>query len=768
MKKYDFNSDWVYKGMNITLPHDSMITEARRKDAESGGGCAYFVGGVYEYEKTFTAPLEWAEKDISLQFEGVYRNAKVYVNGVEAGGAAYGYIPFFVTLTNLKYGEENTVKVVADNSKQPNSRWYSGGGIYRPVWLWECEKEGLTCECIKITTLSYAPAQIKVQSIDGAKVEIIDNGKVIASGEGAEIKIDIPEAMLWSDESPYLYSCRVSVGKDMAEEKFGIRKMEWSNKGLFVNGQETLLRGGCIHHDNGILGAATYEESEWRRVRLLKEAGYNALRISHNPASTAILEACDYYGMYVIDEMWDMWYSLKSKYDYAKDFMANYKKDIEAVVNRDFNHPSVIMYSIGNEVSEPSSSKGVELAKEMIGLFHILDSSRPVTAGMNLMIISRAAKGNAVYTEDGEGGANADAEKMQGMNSLMFNMITNIIGSSMNKAANSKKADEITTPVLDALDIAGYNYASGRYPLEGKAHPERIIFGSETFPQDLYKNWKMVKKYPYLIGDFMWTAWDYLGESGAGAWAYSADGKGFQKPYPWLLADMGAMDILGNSNGELFWAQAVWGLLEQPKMAVRPVNHPGVRPVKSSWRGTNAIPCWSWSKCEGNKAIVEVYFDCAYAELYLNNKKIGKKKAKECRVIFKTKYQSGKLEAVCFDHSGKELGRCTLSTINANEINVSFEKKEAYSGEILYVPVHIGDGDEVQGNSDRMLTVTVDGGELLGFGSANPRTEERYHTGSFTTYYGRAQAIVRAGNSGNVKVKVSDGEKEGIDEIAIK
>ena len=749
--KISFNDNWLYDGNIISVPHDAMITANRHAKAPSGGGCAYFEGGIYTYEKVFTVPAEWEGKRIQLQFEGVYRNTKVYLNGTEVGGAAYGYIPFFVDLTDKITVGDNTLKVVADNSAQPNSRWYTGGGIYRPVWLWVGEKNGIAPESVKITTVSYNPAKIHVEAPEGSAIEILDGETVVVAGCDCEIS----DAKLWSAETPYLYTCRVTRNGDVAEEKFGIRKIEWSNKGLFINGRETLLRGGCVHHDNGILGAATYTESEWRRVKMLKEAGYNALRISHNPASKAMLEACDYYGLYVMDETWDMWYNRKNKADYGLDFMTNYKSDIRAMVARDFNHPCVIMYSIGNEVSEPATEKGVALAKEMVALIHELDAFRPVTGGFNLMILSRSAAGKGVYSEDGEGRDESNEQKMAGMNSLVFNMITNMVGTSMNKGANSKKADAITSPVLDALDIAGYNYASGRYPLEGTAHPDRVVFGSETFPQDIAKNWAMVKKYPYLVGDFMWTAWDYLGEAGGGAWAYTPDGKGFQKPYPWLLADMGAMDILGNPNGELFWAQAVWGLLDAPKIAVQPVNHPGIRPAKSSWRGTNALPSWSWNGCEGNKAVVEVYFDCAKVELVLNGKLLGKAKVKDCRAVFKTKYVPGKLEAVAYDVSGREVARSVLETAKAAQIHVQPEKQSVVPGEIVYIPVTIGDGKNVECNADRKLTVKVEGGELLAFGSANPRTEERFHSGSYTTYYGAALAIVRA--NGSCTITVSDG-----------
>ena len=770
MKKTAFNTDWLCNGQPVTLPHDAMIHETRDAKSPGGSGHAYFPGGVYTYEKTFTVDAAQAGKPMLLHFEGAYRNSTVTVNSKEAGKCAYGYIPFTVDVTDLVQEGENTVSVRVDNSQLPNSRWYSGSGIYRPIWLLTSEEDHIAFEGVKVDTVSLSPAKIRVRTeIMGSgdvAVEIRDaNGKPVAEGQGADETLDIRNAQLWSAETPYLYTAHVTLkkdGKPVDEEtvSFGIRQITWSNKGLFVNGQKTLLRGGCIHHDNGILGAATCDESEWRRAKLLKEAGFNALRVSHNPASRALLEACDALGLYVMDETWDMWYNHKTQYDYASDFSANWKDDLTKLVSRDYNHPSVIMYSIGNEVSEPASEKGVALAKEMVDLLHQLDPSRAATGGINLMILTRSAKGNAIYKEDGSGrGDDKKQQGMAGMSSTMFNLITSMVGTGMNKGANSAKADQITTPVLDALDIAGYNYASGRYKMEGKKHPDRVVVGSETFPQDIYKNWQMVKELPYLVGDFMWTAWDYLGECGIGAWAYTPDGKGFDKPYPWLLGDVGALDILGTPNGEMFLAQCAWGLLDAPKIAVQPINHPGVKPAKSVWRGTNAIPSWSWQGCEGRKAVVEVYSDAASVALELNGQRTKQQKPKGGKAVFKIAYQPGTLTAINYDANGHAVSRSELKTAEKPVLTVAPEKATANPGEILYIPITVQDKHGVvESNADRKVSVTVEGGELLAFGSAAPRTEERYDSGSFTTYYGRAMAVVRAGSSGKVTVAAKGGE----------
>ena len=541
---------------------------------------------------------------------------------------------------------------------------------------------------------------------------------------------------------------------DEATEKFGIRKITWSKKGLFINGKETLLRGGCVHHDNGVIGAASLPESEWRRVRILKEQGFNAIRVSHNPASTAMLEACDYYGMYVMDETFDMWYVRKTKYDYGNDFKECWKSDVKAMVERDYNHPSVIMYSIGNEVSEPGKPDGVEQGKEIINFIKSIDSSRAVTGGMNLMIMGNYAKGKGQYDNvDKAQSASAAYDEKAKNASLFFNMMATFIGPGMNKAGNSDKVDKLTTPILDALDIAGYNYANGRYPMEATKHPDRVVVGSETFPYELGKNWDMVKKYPYLVGDFMWTAWDYIGEAGLGAWSYTG-GMPFNRPYPWVLGGAGVIDILGNPDASAGFAKAVWHITEKPVIGVRPVNHPGVRVSKSVWRGTNAMESWSWKGCEGNKAEVEVFADAYQVELLLNGKSLGRKKIKDYKAMFKTKYSSGQLTAISYDSNGNMIEKSSLKSAVKSKICISPEKDKYEIGDIAYININIQDSEGiVESNADETLKVMVEGGELLGFGSANPCTKEDFTKGEYTTYYGKSQAVIRK-TSDKCQIKV--------------
>lgn len=787
MQVINFNQDWILtkedqNPQKVTLPYDAMIHENRVPNTAGGSGHGYFPGGIYEFTKQFDVPADWKGKCISFLFEGVYKNAAVYINGIEAYFRPNGYVPFVVPADEyLNYGQINEIKVIADNHDLPNSRWYTGSGIYRPVSLLIADQSHILWEGVQITTLSYQNPQIHIHTnvTDGdVSVEILDKGSVIATAIGTDVDIHLPGALLWDEDQPYLYDCHVTLTKDgvvvdEVTEHFGIRMITWSNKGLFVNGKETLLRGGCVHHDNGILGAVSFAKSEERRVRIMKEAGFNAIRSAHNLCSKAMLDACDKYGVYLMDETFDTWYMGKNPYDYHLYFDEWWKEDTKAMVLRDFNHPSVILYSIGNEVAEPCEEKGVDIGREQVEFIHSLDTSRPVTCGTNLMIVARAADGNGIYQDadtNNEKQKNASQMEVKGNASLMFNTIATFIGTGMNKAANSDKADKINSPFLDCLDIAGYNYASGRYPLDGKKHPDRVIFGSETFPQDIGKNWEMVKKYPYLVGDFMWAGWDYLGESGIGAWSYNG-GLPFARPYPWVLAGSGVIDITGVPDASCRYAATVWGQTSAPVIGVKPVNHPGERATKSVWRGTNAIESWSWNQCEGNKAEVEVYADADHAELFLNGKRIGRKKLKMFKAIFKTRYQSGALEAVTYNNAGQEIGRQRLTSATAPyHIAVRPEEDVIAKEDIVYVNIHIeGTNDIIESNYDRDLTITADGGELLAFGSSIPCTAQSYDSHTFCTYHGRLQAVIRATDADSIKVRVTgEGITEGTAEIRVK
>lgn len=757
MKKKLFCEEWLFGQTGnskkvISLPHDAMQEQGRRADAPSGRGEAFFLGGSYLYEKKIWAPKEWKEQDIILEFEGVYPGATVFLNQKEIGSCKYGYTLFRVPLEGLTYNEYNDLRVEVDNKNVPDSRWYSGAGIYRPVWLWSGDKKHIEPDGIRVTTISYDPAEILVE-VDHTKasfkdedirIEIFYQGSKVTESIGSTACITIPDAYLWDAESPNMYQCVVSLkeeGKllDQQSVSFGIRKIEWSNQGLTINGKNVLLKGGCVHHDNGILGARSFAKSEWRRIKRLKENGFNAIRSSHNPLCRSALEACDILGIYVMDELWDMWNVSKSANDYAKNFMDNYEGDIKSIVAKDYNHPSVIMYSIGNEVSEPATQEGVELAASIKEKLKKLDTTRPMTAGINLTILLMSSMQRSTGGDD-------NIPNVENMDSTAYNKMVSEFGSRMLSAAATDGADKVSSPILDLLDIAGYNYASSRYEIEGEKHPDRIIVGSETYTYDLAENWEKVEKYPYVIGDFMWTAWDYLGEAGIGAWSYEPEDMGFDKAYPWLLAEAGVFDILGNDKADAGMAAVVWGQRTRPYIGVSPVNHPGVIPSKAIWRGSNALPYWSYQGCDGNAAEIEVYSAAYEVELFINEKSVKREKTQYCKAVFQTQYEAGELKVIAYNQDGTVHSQSSLVSADEHmQIRILPEDDSVKRGDILYIDISLtGRNGEVECNRDTLLQVEVEGGELLAFGSANPKTEENFLAGEYTTYYGRSQAVIKA------------------------
>lgn len=765
MKKQLWNTDWIFQAEGdeptpVTLPHDAMQAVGRAPGAPSGQGGAYYLGGRYIYEKKFTLTEQEAAGTVQFLFDGVYRNAVVSVNGQETARIPYGYRPFTADGTGLVHPGENVIRVEVDDREKPDSRWYSGAGIYRSVWLLTEGKTHIAPHGVKISTLSIDPPTVKVEvSHTGgdAEVEIWDGETMLTRAEGDHVELSLPGAKLWSAEEPNLYRCRVALRQDggivdETEVDFGIRALRYDNTGFYVNGRRTLLRGGCLHHDNGILGACSIPEAEERRLSILKRAGFNAIRCSHNPASADLLDVCDRMGIYVMEELWDMWYQRKNKCDYGADFRENWADDVRAVVERDFSHPSVIMYSIGNEVTEPHNEEGVQMGREIVDLFHQLDQTRPTTIGLNMALLAMSAMGAGLYD-------NVDAPPQNqppAANSTVFN---ETVSRNDNLVMASRKPEvaSLAAPVLDAVDIAGYNYGAPRYTLDKEEYPGRVVVGSETFPHQLAATWKVMEGCPHVIGDFMWTAWDYIGECGIGAWAHTPDALEFSKPYPWKLADAGAFDLIGTPTGEALWASAVWN--RETSIGVRPVPWPMEALARGAWRGTNAVPSWSWRGCEGKEATVEVYTPWSAVELFLNGVSLGQKAADEMRAMFTLPYQPGALEAVAFDESGAERARTRLETTQGKlSWTIGCETEVLRPGQVAFFPVSLrGENGMVECNADASLELWVAGGRLLGFGSAEPRTEAEFTTGRYPSYYGRALAVVEVGSGNWVELKLYSG-----------
>lgn len=768
---FNFNDNWKFKKENgsfktVSLPHDAMLCEKRDFNCHNGKQSGYFPGGKYTYEKTVEFTEEDLSKIIKLFFEGVYQNCKIYVNDSFAGSHKYGYTEFEMDITDFAECGENTIRVEVDNSLEPNCRWYSGSGIYRSVWL-KIMKRDLSQP--KIITKSTSPAVIEIDADSECTVEIYENDTLIASGQSGEFEIE--NAKLWSAETPYLYKCVCRYDDEFTETMFGIRRLEWNSKnGLTINGKRVLLRGGCIHHDNGVLGACGFADAEERRVRILKQAGYNAIRSAHNPMSRAMLDACDRLGMYVMDECFDGWYTPKNYHDYSRYFDSEWKSDLRSMVNKDFNHPCVIMYSVGNEISETATQKGVDCCKELVDYMHTLDNSRPVTAGVNVLLNVYANLGLGVYKEKGTYKAEPLPPKSKNYKekktgSTFFNAMAQKLGGLMFFMSKGKKGDDACKGAAEQLDVIGLNYAGSRIEEDVNKYPSRLMVASETMVTDLPYNWERVKKYPQMLGDFVWASWDYLGEAIVGDWTYYS-----YKGLP-LLAGSGTIDITGKITAEAYYQQVIWGLRKEPYICVRPLNHIGEMPRKSAWRFTNAIESWTWHGYEGKKAVVEVFSDADSIRLELNGKTIEQKKLNKYKTLFNVPYENGTITAVALDKSGREVSRYSLRSGGAEtKLTAIPDKKnlKADGQSLCFIPIEFTDTNgNLKPYMEQSVTVKVEGAATLqGLGSALCKTDESYLCDTFNTFRGRALAVVRAGNeSGKVNITISS---EGVPPVNIK
>ena len=778
----------------VTLPHDAMIGETRTPDAPSGAHGAYFPGGTYLYSKTWAAPSDAGERQWRLFFEGVYGDATIRLNGEEVGRNVSGYREFTVPLERVIAGADNLIEVDVDNSTQPNSRWYSGSGIYRRVWLEDVTAIHLPYGGVGFRTVALGdPATVEViidlvPAAAGAEVTVrLDDDSVTVSQVSAvvthtrtTVTLDVPAPRLWSDHSPHLYTAVVGLVVDGAvvdEQQFrvGLRTIELDpHRGLLINGESTILRGGCVHHDSGPLGAATFRGAEYRRARILKANGFNAIRSAHTPMSRDLLDACDELGLYVLDELTDVWYNPKTEFDLAPSFDAIWPDDARAMVAKDRNHPSVIMYSIGNENTETRTPKGVETAREMRAFVRSLDPDRPVTAAVNFLLNLIAG---------GKGGAPSAApaptatpnKRPSAVTSTAANILADRLNSIMQLVARAPGTDKATRDVIATLDVASYNYAWGRYKGDAKRHPERVIVGSESLPGDIARLWPIVEKLPNVIGDFAWTSWDYLGEAGVGTWAYGEDSltAGLSKPYPHLAAGPGAIDITGIAGAQALLSRAVWGLLAEPAITVRPLDRADERLRRTAWRSTDAVSSWSWAGAEGREAHLEIYSGDDEVEVFINGRSLGRKRAgAKARYVtrYRTAYEPGEITAIGY-RRGAAVSRSVLRTARNPRLQLSPEtfRLSADRQELAFVHIEIADEDGVvEMLHDDIVTVEVEGpATLAAFGSAAPATTESFSSTQHSTHYGRALAILRSdGTPGWITVRASS-QRHGTAEVQL-
>ena len=792
MQSILFHDHWYVRhtdengpGKPVPLPHDAMLSESRTADAGGGLNISWFKGRDYVYTRHFSVSKKDLMMHNVLEFEGVYRKAEVWINGKKTAFRPYGYTNFYVELDDCLREGDNTVEVIARNGDQPNSRWYSGSGIYRPVKWWRSPKKHIELNGVRIRTLRVNPAVIEISvrtSEPGpVTVQILDGETVTteASFEGST-QITISDAKLWSVDTPSLYTAKVRFGEDTAVETFGIRTLQWGKDGFLVNGERVILRGACVHHDNGLLGAVCHPDAVERKLRILKENGYNAIRSAHNPCSKAALEVCDRIGLMVMDEYIDQWYIHKTQHDYVEYFDQFRHQDLADMVDKDYNHPCVIMYSTGNEVAETAQPKGIALTEEMTEELHRLDATRPVTRGINIFFNFLNSIGMGQYSDEkaakeAQRAANAKAsgkkKKESATGSKFFNDMAGLLGADFMKLGATLHGSDVTTRQAYArMDIAGYNYGEKRYRRDLKKYPDRLILGSETFCSDAYRLWELAKENPRLLGDFVWSGIDYLGEDGIGAWEYKEYAPEFEHNVGWISAGAGRIDLTGKPLGEALYTRVAFEQDSGPFLAVRPICHAGRRHSPSAWKMTNAMPTWSFRGWEGKPAHVEVYARADSVELLLNGASLGRKQVKNnCVFTFHVPYANGKLEAVAYDAPGHETGRSTLETAGEETILRAVpEETMVRAGHLSFIRLQYTDSNGIVKPCERgVLDVKVEGGRLVGLGSACPYYERSYLDSTCDTYYGEALAIVEAGSGDQVTLTAGDGKHEAVTVVKI-
>ncbi len=806
MKKIKFNEHWKVSKVSetplmaavsqnevveefITLPHDGMIFEKRTRDTKNKHQTGFYPGNLYTYTKQFVVPEDWRNKKITFEFEGVYQHSKVYINGDYAGGCANGYTNFYVAADDfIKYGERNEIRVVADNSDEENSRWYSGSGIYRDVYLYIGNPVHFEIDNIRLSTpevdREVATVQVDTrianQGFEKKEVQLItkifddkqhlvtqDCRKITLFGQQTEQvrqRIFVSQPRLWNVDTPYLYTCQLTIQEeetilDESTEMFGIRELTLdATRGLRINGQEVKLRGACIHHDNGIIGAATFERAEERRCQQLKEAGFNAIRSSHHPISKAMLKACDRNGMLVIDELADSWTRPKNNHDYSREFIDHWEYDLTQMIAKDFNHPSVIMYIAGNEIQEAGTAKGAQLNRIITDKIHELDDTRYVSSAINGLLASMEKMGELMSAITGM----SMEELAQAQQDVLSEEDSDAGSDEVNGMANVLKgplADAMATnPIMntllaefaDGVDVVGYNYLTARHSIEKELNPNRIVLGTETFPADIYRLWQIVKENTNVLGDMTWTGYDYLGEAGAGVFYY--DGRqGFMENWPISVAYLGDIDLIGNRRTISYYREIVYGLRKEPYIAVERLNHYGQAPSTSAWIWKDELSSWTWSGYEGKPAVVNVYSMYSEIELFLNGISLGRRTltdADEYCGRFEIDYQPGVLEAINYQ-DGEIVGRHQLRTAEPTvTIHAEVDRPVIAAGadDLAYINLTLMDP---RGNENlqeqREVIIAVDGpGEVIGFGSANPATDNYYQNDQWKTFDGKLLAVIQS------------------------
>jgi beta-galactosidase len=715
--------------------------------SQGGASSGHVVGGTGWYRKHFSVSPAEKNKRVVVRFDGVYMNADIWINGHALGNHPYGYTSFECDLTaHLNPSGQENVLAVRVRNEGKNSRWYSGSGIYRHCWLTVTDAVHVPTWGAFVTTpeISSERAVVKVATevrndsdaeVDATvRVRVLNSkGKEVQTGASpltlsahgthtAEQVLEVSSPKLWSPDSPELYHAEIEIvaaGKtvDRTSARFGIRKIEVdAERGFRLNGKEAKLKGACLHHDNGPLGSATIDRAEERRVELMKANGFNAIRTSHNPPSPAFLDACDRLGMLVIDESFDCWENGKNSQDYGVYFKDWAERDIAAMVRRDRNHPSVAIWSIGNEIPEQFRAEATQKMLREAVLSH--DTTRPITQA---------------------------------------------ICSDFSQGWNWDQSSDVA---FKHLDIGGYNYRPEKYESDHARNPQRVMMGTESFPKDFFDYWSLVEKLPYVIGDFVWTGMDYFGESGIGHTTLSSEVNPFLMPWPWYNAWCGDIDVCGFKKAQSYYRDVVWRR-SQIEMAVHAPLPDGVTELISGWGWPDESRSWNWAGREGKPLQVAVYSRCDTVRLELNGKVIGEKSvsaATKLTAKFEVPYAPGELRAVGLIN-GKEVARTTLKTAGepkAIRLTADRSTIRADRNDLSYVTIEVVDQNGiVVPTASIPVYFTVSGaGELAATGSSAPNDAASFYVPLRKTYEGRALAILRpAGDAGKIILRA---EAEGL------
>ena len=795
MQRDAYSQPWEYRELTggipgdphaVAVPHDAVLAMARVADSRQMAS-GYFPGVKGEYRTRLFAPADWRDRHVFLEFEAVHRSAAVFVNGDLAARQPSGSTTFSVELdTFLRFGTEN--EIVVEFRTDRDARWYTGGGIIRPVHLSVGPRVHIPLDGVVVTTPEHdADASLvqivttvrnsdpfpvvrrletRILSPAGAVVGVDRTRVSVPAGGEVDVsqRILVEEPRRWSVDTPELYRATslLTAGDgdqdqtDRSDVAFGIRSLHLdARRGLRVNGQPVKLRGACVHADNGVIGGATFDAAEVRRVAILKSAGFNAIRSAHQPMSRAMLDACDRLGMLVMDELTDVWTVAKSPEDGSDVFLDRWRSELEAMVRKDRNHPSVIIYSIGNEIPEAATRSGSELTRAMAAATRTLDPTRYVTAAVNgaLFVMDEAVD------IDPELLGGASLEPVTEINARSLSL-----EERMNSLAVTDAVAELTEEAYGALDIAGMNYQDARYEIDHERYPNRVIVGSETFPTRIDRLWGLVLAHPHVIGDFTWTGWDYLGEPGLGRMHYRDDqpGGGALGAYPFLLSSAGDIDITGERRPASYYREIVYGLRTEPFIAVRRPHTRGREMKAAPWSWTDSIPSWTWPDADADPLEVEVYSDADEVELFLAGSSLGRQPAGAAhgfRALFAVPYAPGLLEAVAV-RDGLLAERTALQTAGTDRrlaLSAELSDPDAAGHRLAFVVVELVDDLGVRAtDGDAEVEVAIDGaGVLQGFGSARPETEESFADSRHRLYDSRALAVVRSTGVGRIVLTAS-------------